>query len=129
MGHSTEQQPRDATISRRENQTPNCGARPQPDLVRDLKIFAYANNHYAGSGPGTIKTFWNVWRDKWVNNLQSLISPFPYSSSSLRSALVRLSLFRMIVRIGWAMRMRQRVLLQLFHNQLDRFLELRIVAF
>jgi len=25
-----------------------------------LKIFAYANNHYAGHGPGTIKQFWDL---------------------------------------------------------------------
>jgi uncharacterized protein YecE (DUF72 family) len=28
------------------------------------KMFAFANNHYAGFGPGTIKTFWNLWREK-----------------------------------------------------------------
>jgi uncharacterized protein YecE (DUF72 family) len=33
-------------------------------VARGLKIFAYANNHYAGNGPETIKTFWNVWREK-----------------------------------------------------------------
>ena len=27
-----------------------------------LKIFAYANNHYAGHGPGTIKLFWDLWK-------------------------------------------------------------------
>jgi uncharacterized protein YecE (DUF72 family) len=25
------------------------------------KMFAFANNHYAGFGPGTIKTFWEMW--------------------------------------------------------------------
>jgi uncharacterized protein YecE (DUF72 family) len=29
-------------------------------LSRDLKVFAYANNHYAGNGPGTIKLFWSL---------------------------------------------------------------------
>jgi hypothetical protein len=24
----------------------------------DLKTFAYANNHYAGHGPGTVSQFW-----------------------------------------------------------------------
>jgi uncharacterized protein YecE (DUF72 family) len=28
---------------------------------RNLKIFAYANNHYAGHGPDTVKLFWNLW--------------------------------------------------------------------
>jgi uncharacterized protein YecE (DUF72 family) len=26
-----------------------------------LKIFAFANNHYAGNGPGTVKLFWDLW--------------------------------------------------------------------
>ncbi|HEY1467712.1 MAG TPA: DUF72 domain-containing protein [Candidatus Acidoferrum sp.] len=29
---------------------------------RNLKVFAYANNHYAGNGPGTVKLFWDMWR-------------------------------------------------------------------
>jgi len=28
---------------------------------RNLKIFAYANNHYAGHGPDTVKLFWKLW--------------------------------------------------------------------
>jgi uncharacterized protein YecE (DUF72 family) len=31
-------------------------------LSRDLKVFAYANNHYAGHGPGTIKLFWSLYK-------------------------------------------------------------------
>jgi len=31
-------------------------------LRRDLKVYAYANNHYAGNGPGTVKLFWDVWK-------------------------------------------------------------------
>jgi uncharacterized protein YecE (DUF72 family) len=27
---------------------------------RDLKVYAYANNHYAGNGPGTVKLFWEL---------------------------------------------------------------------
>lgn len=31
------------------------------DLIkRDLKVYAYANNHYAGNGPGTVKLFWEL---------------------------------------------------------------------
>jgi hypothetical protein len=29
-----------------------------------LKIFAYANNHYAGHGPGTVKLFWDLFEGK-----------------------------------------------------------------
>jgi len=29
-----------------------------------LKIFAFANNHYAGFGPGTVKLFWDLWNKK-----------------------------------------------------------------
>jgi uncharacterized protein YecE (DUF72 family) len=29
-------------------------------MHRDLKIYAYANNHYAGNGPGTVKLFWDI---------------------------------------------------------------------
>jgi uncharacterized protein YecE (DUF72 family) len=35
------------------------------DLVkRDLKVYAYANNHYAGNGPGTVKLFWELFEGK-----------------------------------------------------------------
>ena len=33
-------------------------------VSRNLKVFAYANNHYAGHGPGTIKQFWDLWKKK-----------------------------------------------------------------
>lgn len=33
-------------------------------VSRNLKIFAYANNHYAGHGPETVKLFWNLWDKK-----------------------------------------------------------------
>lgn len=29
-----------------------------------LKIFAFANNHYAGNGPATVKLFWDLWNQK-----------------------------------------------------------------
>jgi uncharacterized protein YecE (DUF72 family) len=29
---------------------------------RKIQIFAYANNHYAGYGPGTVELFQNLWR-------------------------------------------------------------------
>ncbi len=31
-------------------------------MRRDLKIYAYANNHYSGNGPGTVKVFWDIWK-------------------------------------------------------------------
>ena len=31
---------------------------------RIRKIIAYANNHYAGHGPGTVKLFWELWNKK-----------------------------------------------------------------
>lgn len=34
------------------------------DLVRrNLKVYAYANNHYAGNGPGTVKLFWDLFEE------------------------------------------------------------------
>jgi uncharacterized protein YecE (DUF72 family) len=33
-------------------------------VSRNLKIFAYANNHYAGNGPGTVKLFWELYNQK-----------------------------------------------------------------
>ena len=33
-------------------------------LKRDLKVYAYANNHYAGNGPGTVKLFWELFEGK-----------------------------------------------------------------
>lgn len=31
---------------------------------RNLQVYAYANNHYAGNGPGTVKLFWDLYEDK-----------------------------------------------------------------
>ncbi|HSC44611.1 MAG TPA: DUF72 domain-containing protein [Candidatus Acidoferrum sp.] len=28
---------------------------------RNLRVYAYANNHYAGNGPGTVKLFWELY--------------------------------------------------------------------
>ncbi len=36
-------------------------------LVEDKrigKIFAFANNHYGGHGPATVKLFWEQWNNK-----------------------------------------------------------------
>jgi uncharacterized protein YecE (DUF72 family) len=29
-------------------------------VSRNLKVYAYANDHYAGHGPGTVKLFWDT---------------------------------------------------------------------
>lgn len=31
---------------------------------RNLRVYAYANNHYAGNGPGTVRLFWDLYEDK-----------------------------------------------------------------
>jgi uncharacterized protein YecE (DUF72 family) len=31
---------------------------------RIRKIFTYANNHYSGHGPATVKLFWDLWNKK-----------------------------------------------------------------
>lgn len=33
-------------------------------VARGIKAFAYANNHYAGHGPATVKLFWEIWNKK-----------------------------------------------------------------
>jgi uncharacterized protein YecE (DUF72 family) len=33
-------------------------------VSRNLKVFAYANNHYAGNGPETVKLFWELYKQK-----------------------------------------------------------------
>jgi hypothetical protein len=31
---------------------------------KNLKVFAYANNHYAGHSPATVEQFWKIWNKK-----------------------------------------------------------------
>lgn len=33
-------------------------------VSRNLKVYAYANNHYAGHGPATVKLFWDLYKPK-----------------------------------------------------------------
>jgi uncharacterized protein YecE (DUF72 family) len=33
-------------------------------VSHNLKVFAFANNHYAGHGPATVKMFWDLWEKK-----------------------------------------------------------------
>ena len=31
---------------------------------RNIAIFGFANNHYAGHAPATVRLFWDLWRKK-----------------------------------------------------------------
>lgn len=52
-----------AIVDRREDLT-NWVELFRKFVARNLKIFAYANNHYAGHGPATVKQFWDIWNNK-----------------------------------------------------------------
>jgi len=49
-----------AIVDRREDLT-NWVELFRKFAARNLKIFAYANNHYAGHGPATVKQFCQMW--------------------------------------------------------------------
>ena len=36
----------------------------QKIVARNIKVFAYANNHYAGHGPATVKLFLDLWKER-----------------------------------------------------------------
>jgi uncharacterized protein YecE (DUF72 family) len=50
----------DKTIIDRSENLKNWAELFRQFMRRDLKIYAYANNHYAGNGPGTVKLFWEL---------------------------------------------------------------------
>jgi uncharacterized protein YecE (DUF72 family) len=52
------------TIIDRTDDLRNWAALFRQVVSRDLKVYAYANNHYAGHGPGTVKLFWDLWEKK-----------------------------------------------------------------
>jgi len=52
-----------AIVDRREDLT-NWVELFRTFVARKLKIFAYANNHYAGHGPATVKLFMDMWDQK-----------------------------------------------------------------
>ncbi len=31
---------------------------------RNIAIFGFANNHYAGHAPATVRLFWDLWKKK-----------------------------------------------------------------
>jgi uncharacterized protein YecE (DUF72 family) len=33
-------------------------------VARNIRVFAWANNHYAGHGPATVQLFWDIWKKK-----------------------------------------------------------------
>jgi uncharacterized protein YecE (DUF72 family) len=54
----------DKTIIDRTDDLRNWAGLFRQFVSRNLKVYAYANNHYAGYGPGTVKLFWDEWKKK-----------------------------------------------------------------
>ncbi len=57
----------DKTIINRADDLQNWVALFRQFVSRNLKVYAYANNHYAlyaGHGPATVKLFWDLWKAK-----------------------------------------------------------------
>ena len=54
----------DKTIINRSDDLENWAGLFRQFVSRNLKVYAYANNHYAGHGPDTVKLFWDVWEQK-----------------------------------------------------------------
>jgi uncharacterized protein YecE (DUF72 family) len=52
----------DRTVIDRTDELRNWAGLFRQFVSRNLKIYAYANNHYAGDGPGTVKLFWDLWK-------------------------------------------------------------------
>ena len=54
----------DKTIINRTDDLQNWAGLFRQFVSRNLKVYAYANNHYAGHGPDTVKLFWDMWEQK-----------------------------------------------------------------
>ena len=54
----------DKTIINRTDDLQNWAELFRQFVSRNLKVYAYANNHYAGHGPDTVKLFWDIWTKK-----------------------------------------------------------------
>ena len=39
-------------------------------VASNLRVFAYANKHYAGDGPRTIRNFWALWNHRYTEPAQ-----------------------------------------------------------
>jgi uncharacterized protein YecE (DUF72 family) len=51
----------DKTVIERTDDLKNWAALFRQFVSRNLKVYAYANHHYAGHRPGTVKLFWEEW--------------------------------------------------------------------
>jgi uncharacterized protein YecE (DUF72 family) len=60
QGHRAVDHEMGKTIIDRTDDLRNWAALFRQFVSRNLKVYAYANNHYAGNGPGTVKLFWNM---------------------------------------------------------------------
>jgi uncharacterized protein YecE (DUF72 family) len=54
----------DKTIVDRAPDLKNWAALFRQLVSRNLKVYAYANNHYSGYGPGTVKLFWDFYQKR-----------------------------------------------------------------
>ncbi len=54
----------DKTIVDRTEDLRNWAELFRQFVSRNLKVYAYANNHYAGHGPDTVKLFWDSWQKR-----------------------------------------------------------------
>jgi uncharacterized protein YecE (DUF72 family) len=54
----------DKTVIDRTEDLRNWAGLFRQFVARNLKVYAYANNHYAGHGPGTVKLSWDMWEKK-----------------------------------------------------------------
>ncbi len=54
----------DKTIINRTDDLQNWAGLFRQFVSRNLKIYAYANNHYAGHAPDTVKVFCDMWEKK-----------------------------------------------------------------
>jgi len=52
----------DKTVVDRTEELRNWAGLFRQFVSRHLKIYAYANNHYAGHGPASVKLFWDLWK-------------------------------------------------------------------
>jgi uncharacterized protein YecE (DUF72 family) len=51
----------DKTVVDRTDALRNWAGLFRQFVSRNLKVYAYANNHYSGNGPGTVRLFWDLW--------------------------------------------------------------------
>jgi uncharacterized protein YecE (DUF72 family) len=54
----------DKTIVNRKAEIAEWVSLFQKFVIRHIKVFAFANNHYGGHAPATVKLFWELWDKK-----------------------------------------------------------------